>query len=413
MKELRLDELDEWYREQLAEKSSDFREEAKKSYESVDRTLKDMEQLAEELLDESEDDDDESTAIATRFARKINEVVADFDVDEEITHESTEEMQEEIRHLIEDIWGAGARWIKRMDTRYKGIIKQLDRMMKELSVEVKKIGKLLYEYKWVGAVERIGDRIDTLRDLSHSREKFEKEIRLKRSKIKTAAEEYEEAKQEFKKFKESSNVADLLTLDDDADHLASVLRMQLNTLKKPVKKFLQHDTGVRVPPQGQKALNDYFEDPYEAIVSDPDGYPHLISGLKGLKEAVDKEAFPLKDRLMRRAVEEAEKIEEGALLEFQEEAKEIERKRREYADSDVYSRRDELKENVEEAKKNLEYHKNDLLRVRDDIIKQLKKVKLYKIRIEKDLQKAFGEEIEIKVGTTLEPLLKLCRVDTD
>jgi len=413
MKELRLDELDEWYREQLAEKSSDFREEAKKSYESVDRTLKDMETLAEELLEESEDDDEESTAIATRFARKINEVVADFDVDEEITHESTEEMQEEIRHLIEDIWGAGARWIKRMDTRYKGIIKQLDRMMKELSVEVKKIGKLLYEYKWVGAVERIGDRIDTLRDLSYSREKFEKEIRLKRSKIKTAAEEYKDAKQEFKDFKETSNVADLLTLDDDADHLATVLRMQLNTLKKPVKKFLQHDTGVRVPPQGQKALNDYFEDPYEAIVNDPDGYPHFISGLKGLKEAVDKEAFPLKDRLMRRAVEEAERIEEGALLEFQEEAKELERKRKEYADSHVYSRRDELKENVDEAKKNLEYHKNDLLRVRDDIIKQLKKVKLYKIRIEKDLQKAFGEEVKIKVGTTLEPLLKLCRVDTD
>ncbi|TXT57493.1 MAG: hypothetical protein BAJATHORv1_10195 [Candidatus Thorarchaeota archaeon] len=409
MTQLDIDSLSKWYRKQLKKKSKDFRKNAEKSYKSVGRTLKDIEELSKDLLKEATEEDSEGTA--TRFGLKLRELVDGFEVDQDITYESTEDMQAEIQQFINDLWGAGARWIKRMDKKHKSTIKVLDNLMKDLSRDMKILGKLLYEYSWVKDLERIDARINTLRDMTYSRDVFEEQIRQVRLKIDHARGEYMAAKKKYSDFVEKSNVGDLLNLDDEADRIATLLRMKLNTLKKPVKKFLQHDHGVRVSPAGSKALLDYFEDPYQAIIEEPDGQPGLIEGLEALKQAVETDAFPLKDRLGRRAIEEAESIKKGELFELQEQAKEIERKRKEFADSDVYSKDAKLKVEVEEARKNLEYHQNDLLRVKDDIERELEKMKDYKSRIEKELLKSFSAKVSIEYGETLEPLLQKCSIE--
>jgi len=341
---------------------------------------------------------------------KIEEIVSDFYVDREITYENTEAMQSEIQRFIQELWGAGARWIRRMDKRYKTVIKSLDTYMKELAREMNKIGKLLYEYSWVKDLERIGGRIDTLHDLTFSKEIFEEQIRQVRDKIQTAQTEYYSAKTAYDNFTDTSNVAELLSLDEQAEHIGSLLRMKLNPLKKQVKKFFQHDTGVRVSPAGQKALTEYFEDPYTAIGEESQGYPSLIEGLTGLQEAIESGKLPLKDRLARRAVEEVEAIRNGALQKFQDQAKEIENKRHTYAGSDVYSKNEALQDALNEATKNLEYHRNDLLRIRDDITRQISKVNEFKERIEKEIRDAFDERVSIQVEVSLEPLLEMCQV---
>lgn len=410
MKKLSIPELEEWYQKRLQDESKDFIKEAEKSYKSVERLLRDVDSIATQLREESEKDDEEALGIATRFALKIREIVDDFEVKSDITYESTEDMQEAIQDFIQELWGAGARWIKRMDKRHKSTIKQLDIYMKELANEMKNLSKLLYEYSWVKDLERIGTRIDTLKDLTYGKAQFEEQIRQVTMKMEQARKEYEEAQHTYVDFKEKSNVSDLLNLDEDADHVAVVLKMKLNTLRKPVKKFTQQDTGVMVGPSGQKALNDYWEDPYTAIVEEPEGHPALLEGLAGVEKAVDKDTLKIKDRLARRAVEEIEAIRGGMLLDLQQQAKEIENKRREYAESDVYRRDEKLQEEVKEAKKNLEYHKNDLLRIADDIERQIEKIEVFKRRIMIEIKKAFDERIHIEIEDHgLEPLLVECR----
>ncbi|MGD9397347.1 MAG: hypothetical protein PVJ05_13020, partial [Candidatus Thorarchaeota archaeon] len=320
MTKLNVEQLQKWYRKQLRKKSKDFIKQAEKSYKIVETALKDIEELSK-AFQEEEDEELESGGIAARFALKIGEIVSDFYVDKDITYENTEAMQSEIQHFIQELWGAGARWIRRMDKRYKKEIKTLDTYMKELAREMNKISKLLFEYSWVKDLERIGGRIDTLHDLTFSKEIFEEQIRQVRDKIDTAQAEYDSAKKAYDTFTDTSNVSELLSLDEQADHIGSLLRMKLNPLKKQVKKFFQHDTGVRVSPAGQKALTEYFEDPYNAITEESEGYPSLIEGLTGLQEAIQSGKLPLKDRLARRAVEEVEAIRNGALQKFQDQAK--------------------------------------------------------------------------------------------
>ncbi|MHA1247948.1 MAG: hypothetical protein ACTSPE_11520 [Candidatus Thorarchaeota archaeon] len=411
MTTLTIPQLEKWFRKRLRAKSKDFIKKAEKTYKVVDRALKDVQSVARDLKNASSDDDAEVEGIAARFAMKIDEIVAEFDLRKEITYEGTEAMQAEIQRFIQELWGAGARWIKRMDKRHKGAIKQLDAYMKDLINAMKTIGKLLYEYSWLKDIERIGARIETLRDLTYGRELYEESIRQVLSKIEQAQREYEEAKKALEEFRTTSNVSEILSLDEQADHLSGLLRMKLNTLKKPVKKFLQHDTGVRVSPAGSRALNDYFEDPYHAIAEEPDGCPGLIEGLEALKQAIEEGKLPLKDRLGRRAIEEIERIKKGGLADLQAQAKDVESKRRAYAGSDVYKKAAELEERFEEARKNLEYHKNDLLRIRDEIQRQLEKVAEFRERIEKEIEDAFGEKVTIDVGETLEPLLVKCAID--
>jgi hypothetical protein len=411
MTTLTIEQLEKWYDKRLSEKSKEFVKQAEKSYKIVERALRDVEQLSLELKEAGDDDDSESISIATRFALKITDIVAEFDMKKKITYDGTELMQDEIQRFIQELWGAGARWIKRMDKKHKNTIKQLDVYMKELSREMKRIGKLLYEFSWLKNLERIEGRIQSLKELTLGRENFQEQIRQIQLKIETAQEEYERAKKAHESYTEESNVSELLNLDEESDHLGAVLRMKLNPLKKQVKKFLQRDTGVRVAPDGQKALIDYFEDPLTAITVEPEGHPALIAGLLGLKEAIETNKLKLKDRLARRALEEIEAIESGSLIELQQQAKSIEEKRKNFAGSDVYSKSQELEENLDEAIKNLDYHKSDLLKVRDDIERQLEKVQDFKKRIETEIKKAFEEKITIEIGETLEPLLDECVVD--
>jgi hypothetical protein len=342
---------------------------------------------------------------------KLKEIVADFYVEKEITYESTENMQGEIQRFIQELWGAGARWIRRMDKRHKATIKALDESMKELAREMKRIGKLLYDYAWLKDIERIGGRITTLHDLTFSKEVFEEQIRTVRLKIQTAESDYQNARRAYDQFSDTSNVAELLSLDEQAQRISSLLRMKLNPLKKQVKRFLQVDTGVRVGPSGQIALTEYFDDPYAAIVKEAEGCPGLLEGLKGVEEAIMTDRLDLKDRLGRRAVEEIEGIRKGGLQELQTQAKDIEAKRHTYAGSDVYKRSEQLQDALNESQKNLEYHKNDLLRIRDDLERQITKVKEFKARIESEVLEAFGEKVAIELEVSLEPLLKMCIVE--
>ncbi|MFX0107520.1 MAG: hypothetical protein ACFE7R_04485 [Candidatus Hodarchaeota archaeon] len=410
MTTLTVEQLQKWYKKRLSNKSKDFRKKAEKSYRIVERALKDVQELSRELKDPAEDDDPDSVGISTRFAMKIEEITSDFYVDKEITFESTENLQEEIKSFIQELWGAGARWIRRMDKRYKGVIKQIDTSMKELMNEMNRIAKLLYEFSWLKDLERIGGRIRTLYDLGYSKETFEAQIRQARLKIDTATDEYEIAKKAYDEFTESSNVAELLNLDEEAEHLASLLRMKLNPLKKQVKKFAQHDTGVRVGASGQKALVEYFEDPYKAIVEEPDGYPGLKEGLAGLKEAIEKKKLPLKDRLARRAIEEVDDIHNGTLMDLQEKAKSVESKRLNFAGSDVYQESARLSSELDEAQKNLDYHKSDMMRIHDDIMREVARTKDYKERIEAEILESFEEKVILQLEISLEPLLEKCRV---
>ncbi|MHA1936417.1 MAG: hypothetical protein ACW97A_14175 [Candidatus Thorarchaeota archaeon] len=408
---LTVEQLEKWYRKRLSAKSKDFIKQAEKSYKIVDRALRDVEVLSQDFIEESMEDDTESSGTSSRFAMKISEIVEDFDIKQDITYASAEAMQEEIQRFIQELWGAGARWIRRMDKKHKAKIKSLDTYMKELANEMKKLGKLLYEYSWIKDLERIGLRIGTLRDLTFGRELFEEQIRQTRLKIEHAQSEYDRAKTTYNDFVETSNVSELLNLDEESERVASLLRMKLNTLKKPVKKFLQRDTGVRISPAGQIALTEYFEDPLSAIVAEPDGLPGLIEGLKGIQESIETGRLKLKDRLARRSIEEIEAITNGSLGGLEKRAKDLDEKKREYAGSDVYTKSANLSVVLNEASKNLEYHTNDLLKIGDDIRKQIVKVEEFRTRIESEILEAFTERVVIKVeDLQLEPLLEKCMI---
>ncbi|MDF1538389.1 MAG: hypothetical protein P1Q69_05760 [Candidatus Thorarchaeota archaeon] len=412
MRTLTITELEKWYLKQLKEKNKDFRKQAEKSYKIVKQAARDTKGVAEEFVKASQDEDAESQGATSRFANKINTIVANFEIDQEITYAGTEAMQEEIQFFIQEIWGAGARWIRRLDKKHKSSIKQLDVYMKELMSEMKRIGKLLYEYSWLKDLERIHGRIETMQEITYGTELYDQQIRQIKGKIAQAQSEFDTAEAAYTAFRETSNVADLLNLDDESDHIRGLLRMKLNTLKKTVKKFNQTDTGIRISPAGQKALVEYFEDPFIAISAEPVGYPALIEGLDGLQKAIDNGSLSIKDRLARRSIEEIDVIRNGGLKDLHEKALEIEDKKTKYAGSDVYTKNQKLASALDEATKNLEYHWNDLLKIGDDIRREIAKFEDFKSRVASEILEAFGESIEIKVETLgLLPLLEKCKVE--
>ena len=393
---LTIDQFDEWYCKRLKEVSKDFIKHAEKSHENVKNIFKDLEEIVDDLKSSAKSDS-ETIGIASRFAIKVDGIVKGFNVTQDITYESTEAMQENIQYFIHELWDAGSRWIRRMNRRHKNSIKLLDSNMKELVKETKVLNKLLYKFSWIKDLERIGDRIQVLSELLYSAEGFEDQICQVQFKIDTAKNEHLTAMQAYNEFTEKSNVAELLSLNEKLKHIAALLRMKLNPLKKQVKKFMQCDNCVRVSPFAQKALIKYFEDPLTAIIAELDGTPNLIEGLEGLQKSLDTGKLKLKNRLMRRASEEIKAIKNGSMNDLQQQAKELDEKRRTFAGSDVYEKSAVLTKRLNEASKNLKYHTNDLLKVGDDIKRQIARIEEFKIRIESEILESFGEKITIKI----------------
>lgn len=399
MTTLTIDQFDKWYCKRLVECSKDFIGNAKKSRKNVKHIFEDIKKVASDLEDSARNDF-EIIGIASRFAIKLDDIVKGFNVAQDITYESTEVMQADIQFFIRELWDAGSHWIRRMDKKHKNAIKLLDSNMKELVKETKVLNKLLYKFSWIKDLERIGDRIQTLSDLIYSAERFEKQICQTQLKIDAAENEYLLSTQIYNEFTKTSNVAELLSLNEDLKHVASLLRMKLNPLKKQVKKFMRCDNCVKVSTSGQKALIKYFEDPLAAIIVEPDGIPGLIEGLEGLQKSLDTGKLKLKSRLTRRASEEIRAIKNGSMNNFQQQAKELDKKRQTFVGSDIYKKSAVLTEHLNESFKNLEYHKNDLLKIEDDIRRQIVRIEEFKTRIEFEILKLFEEKITIKIDKT-------------
>jgi hypothetical protein len=396
---LTIDQFDKWYCKRLMERSKDFVGYAKKSRRNVKHIFEDIKKVASDL-ENSARNDFETIRIASRFAIKLDDIVKNFSVAQDITYESTEAMQGNIQSFIHELWDAGSHWIRKMNKKYKNMIKLLDSNMKDLVKEKKVLNKLLYKFSWIKDLERVGDRIRTLSDLIYSAERFEKQIYQTQLKIDAAENEYLLSTQTYNEFTKTSNVAELLSLNEDLKHIASLLRMKLNPLKKQVKKFMQCDNCVKVSPFGQKALIKYFEDPLAAIIAEPDGTPGLIEGLEGLQRSLDTGRLKLKNRLTRRASEEIKVIKNGSMTNFQQQAKELDKKRQTFVGSDIYKKSAVLTERLNESLKNLEYHKNDLLKIEDDIRRQISRIEEFKTRIEFEILKLFEEKITIKIDKT-------------
>ena len=142
MTNLNVEQLQKWYKKQLRKQSKDFIKQAERSYKIVERALKEIEEIVEQFEEDEADESEDGTTV--RFAHKVREIVQNFYVEKEITYENTEAMQAEIERFVKDLWSAGRRWIKRMDKRFKALVKSMDVALKDLTKEMSNIGKLLF-----------------------------------------------------------------------------------------------------------------------------------------------------------------------------------------------------------------------------------------------------------------------------
>jgi hypothetical protein len=133
----------------------------------------------------------------------------------------------------------------------------------------------------------------------------------------------------------------------EIENLTNELRNEIRHLQKPFVKMQALATmggGGGVTPDELQKINQYLDTPFEALVSDPDGYPQLREVLQKLETLMAKDTLKLKPEKQRKAEQTVDEVlRHDSLAKLQVRCKEMATNREQIL---VSSKMDEIKANI-------------------------------------------------------------------
>jgi len=185
--------------------------------------------------------------------------------------------------------------------------------------------------------------------------------------------------------------------------LSSELKHELRHMQKPfikVQALATQGGGAGLTPDELKKLNEYMDNPLEAIASEAHAYPILKEILQKLGNLIETDKLKLKADKARKATQSINEIlNKNSLGEFQDKSIEVFRQWNELLAS---SRMDEIKRDISlfegqlkqltARKTSIQTHESVKEHAETDI---QERIRIYKRTIEKNVFSSLGKKIEL------------------
>jgi len=182
--------------------------------------------------------------------------------------------------------------------RAKETLKELDSFLNREYVKAKTLEKTFQQ------IEKLHDSEQQLKSLGEQRARVEAE--------KTRAEnEVAEAQRRIADLKSKGGLDQLSQMDAEMRALGGEVRQSIQHLQKPFIKLQSlalHGEGSGLTPEEIDKLNQYINDPFQALATEPANHPLLSQILEKLNRAMSEEKLKLKPEKIRKAEQVMENI---------------------------------------------------------------------------------------------------------
>ena len=385
---------------------------AEKLLGEMRKALESLSDASKMLLDNSAKEIEKRNMKTYGRARALNKLAHMFidrlkqvKVPDKVTYDSLQEFFQETQKAFAVTEVDIRNWFPRISPFFI-----LDRRKFQLVFErskelLKMLGDFLArEYVKTKTLEETFLLIDKLHTLENQLVNLN-ERRLKVENEKALVEkEIAEMQQKIAELKSKGGIGQLSQIDAEIEALSMEVKHSLRHLQKPFIKLQSltlHGSGSGLTPEEVKKLNQYLENPFEALATEENGYPLLRQILQKLDRGMSEEKLKLKPEKTRKAKQAIENIlNKNSLDGLHQKCVDVMMQKSQLSTSSEVSetknslfKLQEQLENLERRNKSIESEENAVERAHNET---LEKIRAHKNLIEKNIFSFMGRKVHVE-----------------
>jgi len=283
--EIPLKELKTWLEEETSSTLEPIRAEGTNLLNNARTKLEELGGSSEKMLETSEKEMLKNSPktyrrarTAYKFARDVLETLDELDITDDITHQSLRTLCDNLEKTLVAIDRERARRFRQISPYFIFDRRRFDSALKKAADSFKELQDFAsHGYARAKAVE---DSILMIDKLSKSIDELDK-VEKRKSQVKSRAKDVEkkisETERRIASIGSEDEVSELAQTRQEIEELEKSLTRDLRHLEKPFVKFqkLVQSPAYRLPLSETKKLNQYMQNPFEALATEEKGYPQL------------------------------------------------------------------------------------------------------------------------------------------
>jgi len=407
---IRLEELEEWLKQETFSITQPIKDEATKLVNDVKSRLDGIREISEKMLENSEKEMLKSNPKTYRRARAVSklsqttlEILDDTDIPDEISYESLQALHGNLGKTISAIGQERGKWFRYIEPyfifdrrRFDFALKRaMDSLGEVRSFSSNKYVKIKDVEEALSMISRIVGMLNELDEM----EKHKEQVELKR---KALEKEIDEKQEKISQIQHQSEVSELSRVNEEIEELKKQVKYNLRHLQKPFIKLqsLFGSSEYILSPNEANKLDEYLKNPFMAFATEEEKYPLLKRILQGLEDTMNQRKLKLKSSRLRKAKEQAKSIlHRGALDSLHQNCKAALIRRQHLSTSQTISafekESEQIQKDLEELKKRKNIVDSRCALLDEEHRKTHEKVETLKKELEESARELTGKAINV------------------
>ncbi len=375
-----LDELNDWVQKETASLVEPLRAEARKIIEDNRSKLEELLAACDKLLDDAEKELAKGSRKTYRRAKFLLKLAGQFSdliekivIPEEINGKTLDELSEQIGKAIKTIGEDKNKWFRALSPYFIMSRRKFDVSFKRAEDSYSSFTEFLdQDYSKAKSAENIFSKIDDLRESLVEFNKYESGKEARKTKKELLSKKIVTTEMKLQQIQTKDELVELAQINDRIDELTNTVKNELRHLEKPLLKFqtLVNNPGYSLVPEANIKLEEYMNVPFEALATEKEGYPLLVSILLKIDSALDNKKMKLKSSRLRKAKDQIDRIvNKSGLISLHKDCAEMFAKKKDLSKSGVISESKDERAMLQERLKDLQ-RRMSIIEARDERLKK-------------------------------------------
>jgi predicted nucleic acid-binding Zn-ribbon protein len=405
-----LADLKEWLQRETAPLIKPLKDKGKSLLDEIKGRLDDVREMGDRIFVNSDKEMQKGSPktyrcakAANKMSKNISNIISQVVISDDISYENFRLLLVDLKKAFAAIEYERRVWYPRISPYFILDRRKLDITIKRAEDSIRELRSFLFQ-KYVKAktAENTLTVIDKLSQQLEEAETIQKRRRQTETSIKLLEKRIQENEHKIGLIQNKAELNELSSLEDKIRDLREKVKYNLRHLQKPFYKMknLARSSQVALPPDEARKLEQYMNDPFEALISEEEGHPMLKRILQRVDDAIRSGKLKLKAARLRKAREQIDNIfKKDSLNPLQHECKVTISKRKQLLTSQtVATTRRELEQlqallqNLKREKKSIDSKMRSL---GEEYQKMLERIEIQKSKLEKSVFKLTGKRIQV------------------
>ena len=314
-----LENVENWLKSETSQVFQPIHDKAEKLFREMKDALDYLKDTSRTLFENSKREIAKRNMKTYRRARAMNKLAKVFierfshvNIPDEISYESLYDFSQEVQKVFAVTDIDIRRWFPRISPyfildrrKFLAVFETAKRTWRSFNDFIAK------EYVKTKTLEDTFQLLEKISELKKERSEIERERQKLKEEIVSLERRIVEVEQKIAYLKERDVMSKLNDTRGEIENLKVRVKERLRKLRKPFIKLQSlalHGSGSGLTPEEINKLNQYIEEPFQALATEELNYPLLKQILKKLEKLISEEKIKLKRDRKRKAEESIKKI---------------------------------------------------------------------------------------------------------